>query len=100
MSAEIWKTVRKLYAAGILVYFAASSVLAISITDFSDWAAFTGRHAAYAFVWPAAAVAQIHLWCRSGLGGALPQNGVDDVGPGARRSGSDYRFVQELQSPR
>ena len=40
--------VRKLYAVGILVYFAAGGILAISISDFSDWASFMGRHAVYA----------------------------------------------------
>jgi hypothetical protein len=71
VSAEVWKTVRKLYAAGILVYFGASGVLAIPITDFSDWASFMGRQAAYAFAWPAAAVAQVRSWHRSGFRGWL-----------------------------
>jgi hypothetical protein len=64
--------VRKLYAAGILVYFAAASILAISIADFSDWASFMGRHAIYAFGWPAAVAAQINSWRQSGQRGWLP----------------------------
>jgi hypothetical protein len=72
MRAEVWKAVRRLYAAGILVYFAAASILAISIADFSDWASFMGRHAIYAFAWPLAAAAQINSWRRSGLQGWLP----------------------------
>ena len=54
--------VRKLYAVGILVYFAAGGILAISISDFTDWASFMGRHAVYAVAWPAAAVAEINSW--------------------------------------
>ena len=57
MRAEIWKAVRKLYAV-ILVYFAAGGILAVSISDFSDWASFMGRHAVYAVAWPATAVAE------------------------------------------
>jgi len=62
MRAEFWKAVRKLYAVGILVYFAAGGILAISISDFADWASFMGRHAVYAVAWPAAAVAEINSW--------------------------------------
>src|SRR5437588_11595796 len=62
MRAEIWKTVQKLYAAGILVYFAAAGIGGVSISDFSDWASFMGRHAVYAFAWPVVAGAEIDSW--------------------------------------
>ena len=68
MHTEPWNTLRKLYAAGILVYFAAAGALAMSITDFSEWVSFMGRHAAYAFAWPVAAAVQISSW--QGAGGA------------------------------
>src|SRR5438105_2389508 len=55
MRAEIWEAVQKLYAVGILVYFAAAGIVGVSISDFSDWASFMGRHAVYAFAWPVAA---------------------------------------------
>ena len=45
MRIEILKAVQKLYAVGILVYFAAAGIGGISISDFSDWASFMGRHA-------------------------------------------------------
>ena len=59
MRAKIWKAVQKLYAVGILVYFAAAGIGGVSISDFSDWASFMGRHAVYAFAWPVAAGAEI-----------------------------------------
>lgn len=62
MRAEIWKAVRNLYAAGILVYFGAAGILAVSMPDFSEWVSFMGRHAVYAVAWPAAAVAEINSW--------------------------------------
>src|SRR5438477_8094353 len=62
MRAEIWKAVQKLYAVGILVYFAAAGIVGVSISDFSDWASFMGRHAVYAFAWPVAAGAEIDSW--------------------------------------
>jgi hypothetical protein len=71
MRTEVWKAVRRLYAAGILVYFAAAGVLAISIADFSDWASFM-CHTVYAFAWPVAAAAQINSWRRSGQRAWLP----------------------------
>src|SRR5436305_7848535 len=60
MRAEISKAVQKLYAVGILVYFAAAGIGGVSISDFSDWASFMGRHAVYAFAWPVAAGAEIN----------------------------------------
>src|SRR6266576_910072 len=60
--AEIWKAVQKLYAVGILVYFAAAGIGGVSISDFSDWASYMGRHAVYAFAWPVAAGAEIDSW--------------------------------------
>ena len=62
MRAEIWKAVQKLYAVGILVHFAAAGIVGVSISDFSDWASFMGRHAVYAFAWPVAAGAEIDSW--------------------------------------
>ena len=62
MRAEIWKAVQKLYAVGILVYFAAAGILGVSISDFSDWASYMGRHAVYAFAWPITAGAEINSW--------------------------------------
>src|SRR5256885_9934191 len=62
MRAEILKAVQKLYAVGILVYFAAAGIGGVSISDFSDWASFMGRHAVYAFAWPVAAGGAIVLW--------------------------------------
>src|SRR5437868_15477075 len=62
MRAEIWKAVQKLYAVGILVYFAAAGIGGVSIFDFSDWASFMGRHAGYAFAWPVAAGAEVGFW--------------------------------------
>jgi hypothetical protein len=52
--AEFWKTVGKLYAVVILVYFAAAGIRALSIDDFSDWASYMGSHAIYAVAWPIA----------------------------------------------
>jgi hypothetical protein len=73
MRAELWKSVQKLYAVGILVYFAGAGILALSISDFSQWASFMGRHAVYAFAWPIAAAAQIKSWLEpSGLERSLP----------------------------
>jgi len=43
MHAEIWKAVQKLYAVGILAYFAAAGIGGVSISDFSAWASFMGR---------------------------------------------------------
>ena len=60
--ADFWNTIRKLYAAGILIYFGAAGVLALSISDFSGWMSFMGRHALYALAWPVAAAAEINLW--------------------------------------
>src|SRR5204862_8223458 len=62
MRAEIWKAVQKLYAVGILVYFAAAGIGGVSISDFSDWSSFMGRHAVDAFAWPVAAGAEIASW--------------------------------------
>jgi hypothetical protein len=62
LRTEIWKAVRHLYAAGILVYFGTAGILAVSMPDFSEWVSFMGRHAAYAVAWPAAAVAEINSW--------------------------------------
>jgi hypothetical protein len=62
MRTELWNTFRKIYAAGIVVYFAAAGALAVSITDFSEWVSFMGRHAVYAFAWPVAAAVQINSW--------------------------------------
>ena len=49
--ADFWTMIRKVYAVGILVYFTASGVLGLSISDFSGWLSFTGRHALYALAW-------------------------------------------------
>ena len=65
---DFWNTIRKLYAVGILVYFGAAGVLALSMSDFSGWMSFMGRHALYALAWPVAAAAQINSW--RGEGGA------------------------------
>ena len=62
MRADFWSTIRKMYAVGILVYFAATCVLALPISDFSDWMSFMGRHAMYALAWPVAAASQINAW--------------------------------------
>jgi hypothetical protein len=66
MRTELWNAFQKLYATGILVYFAAAGVLALSITDFPDWLSFMGRHAVYSFAWPVAAAVQINSWRGSG----------------------------------
>jgi len=62
MHAEIWKAVQKLYAVGILAYFAAAGIGGVSISDFSAWASFMGRHAFYAFAWPVVVGAEIDSW--------------------------------------
>ena len=62
MRAEIWKAVQKLYAVGILVYFAAAGILGVSISDFTDWASFMGRHDVCAFAWRITAGAEINSW--------------------------------------
>jgi hypothetical protein len=54
MRAKIWKGIRKIYAFGILVYFAGSGVRAVRIPSLSDWLYYMGFHALYAFVWPIA----------------------------------------------
>ena len=56
MRAKIWKGLKKIYALGILVYFAGSGVRALQIPDFSDWLYYMCAHALYAFVWPIALV--------------------------------------------
>ena len=73
MRAKLWEAVQKLYAVGILVYFAWAGILALSITDFSQWASFMGHHAVYAFAWPIATAAQIKSWPElRGLERSLP----------------------------
>jgi hypothetical protein len=62
MRAEFWRSVQKLYVVGILVYFAWAGILAFSITDFSQWASFMGRHAVYAVAWSIATAVQIKSW--------------------------------------
>ena len=64
MHADFWNMIRKLYAVGILVYFGAAGVLALSISDFSGWMSFMGRHALYALACPLGAAAQINSWRR------------------------------------
>jgi len=73
MRAKLWEAVQKLYAVGILVYFAWAGIFALSITDFSQWVSFMGHHAVYAFAWPITAAAQINSWLEpSGLEPSLP----------------------------
>ena len=68
MRAKFWKTVRKLYTLGILVYFAVAGIRAVSIPDFSDWVSYMGFHAIYAFAWPIALPIDIISWRPSGPG--------------------------------
>ena len=50
--AELRKAVGKVYRLGILAYFAAVGVQAISIPYFSDWLSYMGHPAVYALAWP------------------------------------------------
>ena len=50
MRAKIWKGLKKIYALGILVYFAGSGVRALQIPALSDWLYYMCFHALYAFV--------------------------------------------------
>jgi hypothetical protein len=61
----MWKGLKKIYALGILVYFAGSGVRALQIPVLSDWLYYMCFHALYAFVWP------ITWW---GLVSATPSN--------------------------
>jgi len=71
--ADFWTMIRKVYAAGILIYFATAGVLALSISDFSGWLSFMGRHALYALAWPTATVAEINAWRGQGRLQQWPQ---------------------------
>ncbi len=73
MRAEISKAVQKLYARWGFWSTSQRPALSesrypifliglVSISDFSDWASFMGRHAVYAFAWPVAAGAEIDSW--------------------------------------
>jgi len=50
--AELRKAVGQVYRLGILAYFAAAGVQAISIPYFSDWLSYMSHHAVYALAWP------------------------------------------------
>jgi len=50
--AELRKAVGKIYRVGILVYFAAAGVQAISMPNFPDWLSYMGHNAVYALAWP------------------------------------------------
>jgi hypothetical protein len=50
--ADLRKAVWQVYRLGILSYFAAAGVQAISIPYFSDWLSYMSHHALYALAWP------------------------------------------------
>ena len=50
--AELRKAIGKVYRLGLLAYFAAAGVQAISIPYFSDWLSYMSHHAVYALAWP------------------------------------------------
>jgi len=52
LRSQFRKAVGKVYALGILAYFAAAGVQSIFIPAFSDWLSYISRHAVYAFAWP------------------------------------------------
>ena len=66
MRAKIWKTVEKIYVFGILVYFAAAGIRALTMPSFSDWARYMSSHAIYACAWPIALPIEMVLWRPSG----------------------------------
>src|SRR2546423_15421096 len=90
MRAEIWKGVQKLYAVGILVYFAAAGIGGVSISDFSDWASFMGRHAVYAFAWPVAAGGPDGSW-RGARAGPPGRGAFGRMSPSAVRNPAGTR---------
>lgn len=70
-SVRAWfrTAVGKIYALGILAYFGAAGIQAISIPYLSEWLPYMGRHAAYALAWPIVVPIEI----RSGRGPSSPR---------------------------